>query len=490
MRKILRSGLSAALLLGLLLSGISCTQTSSVTPTPSAPLPSEPIPTPALTATPVPSVSPSLAPTTGVTLQEGNNFLETALQPKDSREIEDNRIGTSLGSYEPGYANTQVVYPIGFKWIHISFSTDPLNWQYVETKLGEYTIDPACDRAITEYAGNGTKIVLNLGVGSWENRLDVTRFKSQEDVDRYCGFARFMVGHFKDRIEYYEIWNEPGDIDVQDYANLIKHVVPVIREEYPGAKIVIGATHGDWATGYPGYGDSGRFTLAIDYLKTLLRSGVAPIVDGISWHPFYGNRPDDPYYRNYPQMVQQIKELATSEGFRGDYFADEIVWRTAGDNLDPQIQRVSEIVAAKYFLRSIVMHRGLATNITIGLPGAHDPTLQKVQAIHNLCDLMAGAEPTDLPVEIQGEIENIRTYSFSLPNGDKLVALWTDDVAVDNDPGIEATVTLPDFSAEKVTGIDVLHGFEQELATSIEDGSLVIHNLLIKDYPVIIRLSD
>ena len=82
------------------------------------------------------------------------------------------------------------------------------------------------------------------------------------------------------------------------------------------------------------------------------------------------------------------------------------------------------------------------------------------------------------------------SYSFSLTNGDKLLALWTDGVAVDDDPGINATLTFPGFSAQKVTGIDVLNGFEQELVTSMEDGNLVIPNLLVKDYPTILRLTD
>ena len=44
------------------------------------------------------------------------------------------------------------------------------------------------------------------------------------------------------------------------------------------------------------------------------------------------------------------------------------------------------------------------------------------------------------------------------------------------------------FVAQKVIGIDVLHGFEQELITEVENGSLIVRNFLIKDYPIILRL--
>jgi hypothetical protein len=40
-----------------------------------------------------------------------------------------------------------------------------------------------------------------------------------------------------------------------------------------------------------------------------------------------------------------------------------------------------------------------------------------------------------------------------------------------------------------VTGIDVFNGFEQELITENENGNLVIRNLLVKDYPIILRFS-
>ncbi|MFQ6100508.1 MAG: hypothetical protein ACE5OS_04660 [Anaerolineae bacterium] len=42
---------------------------------------------------------------------------------------------------------------------------------------------------------------------------------------------------------------------------------------------------------------------------------------------------------------------------------------------------------------------------------------------------------------------------------------------------------------QKVMGIDVLEGFEQQLVTSIEDRNPAIRNLLVKDYPIILRLT-
>ena len=132
------------------------------------------------------------------------------------------------------------------------------------------------------------------------------------------------------------------------------------------------------------------------------------------------------------------------------------------------------------------MHLGM--DVAVSQFYYSEQQVQIVHTIQNLRTVMAGAEPASLSVEIESEATNIVSYSFRLSNGDRLFALWTDGVAVDDDPGVEATLTLPGFSAQKVVGIDVLNGFEQELLTSTEGGNVVIRNLLIRDYPIILRL--
>jgi hypothetical protein len=102
----------------------------------------------------------------------------------------------------------------------------------------------------------------------------------------------------------------------------------------------------------------------------------------------------------------------------------------------------NETVAGKYYARGIMMHLGM--DVIVGYSGepAADLRLPMMRVIRNLCTVMAGAEPVSLPVEIQSKETNIRNYSFSLSNGDNLIALWTDGVAVDVDPGVKANVTI------------------------------------------------
>jgi len=97
--------------------------------------------------------------------------------------------------------------------------------------------------------------------------------------------------------------------------------------------------------------------------------------------------------------------------------------------------------------------------------------------------------PENIPLHIQCNDTTIRSCGFTIPGDRKMIALWTDEIAVDYDPGVSATIKIPGFVDKKVYGIDVLHGFEQELITEFENDSLVIRNLLIKNYPIILRIE-
>jgi hypothetical protein len=220
-------------------------------------------------------------------------------------------------------------------------------------------------------------------------------------------------------------------------------------------------------------------------LFTLLESDIMPLVDVISWHPMFGTSPEydlyKDYYYNYPAMVQKIKDIAAAHGFVGEYQVDSIGWATPENAVSDQPWVYSPTVAAKYTGRGILMHLGM--DIGVGLGGSYN-------IVPILCTAMAGAEPVSLPIQIQSTATNIASYTFSLPDGGYLVAFWTDGIAVENDPGVEASLTIPDFSASEAIGIDSLYGLEQELIYETGNGDLIIRNLAIKDYPIIIKFID
>jgi hypothetical protein len=313
--------------------------------------------------------------------------------------------------------------------------------------------------------------------------LGVPRFQNEGEIQRYLDFVQFTVSHFRDRVEYYEIWNEPDNmntiqgIKVDDYINLVRRTVPIIRHEYPEAKIVVGGT---------------SFLLFPDvqeYFFTILKSDVMALVDGVAWHPFYGTSPQYDYHRqyyyDYPILVQRIKDTASANGFSGEYFADELTWRTEDTAFAPWPHVYSEKLVAKYLARGIIMHLGMDIAIT---QNGHWPE-RYGNVIQGLCTSMAGAKPIILPVTIQSEATNTRSYGFSFPNGENLLTVWNDSVAVDYDSGIPSILKIPGYAYWNATSIDILNSTEQELITSNENGDLIIRDFLLKDYPVLILLS-
>lgn len=292
-------------------------------------------------------------------------------------------------------------------------------------EYSEYYINPYQDKAITGLAESGIKIMYTLVF--WDEAIQAregySRFKTEDEIQRYLDYVRFIVHHFKDRIEYYEILNELNIeegtqqyVELVDYINLVKRVVPVIREEYPEAKIVVGAITPFAIT--PG---------AQEYFFGILSSDAMPLVDAVSWHACDGTSPEymAEFYYDIPSLVQEMKDVASVHGFTGEYIIEEMHWRTPKDPHPYEYSEYGEVPSAKYYARGIVMHLGM--DLTVGLAiEALDELPLMVRVIHNLCTVMAGAKPTKLRIEIEGEATNIVSYDFSLPNGDKLLALWAD----------------------------------------------------------------
>jgi parallel beta-helix repeat protein len=421
-------------------------------------------------------------PTRTLILQEGNNLPKTRLQPKRSEELADNRIG---GGWEVRW-----ILDLGVK--HTIFSNSEAEWPEVQWSIPEFEVSPWLDGYVTTLAANGVTLINQLCFWDkanhpegWEEVEGYSRFQTEEEIERYLEYVQFNVNHFKDRVQYFELWNEPDNqgfpiqyIQVPDYINLVKRVVPVIRQEYPEAKIVVGSVS--------------NLMYTKDYLFGILKSEeIMPLVDVICWHPFFGASPayDDTreYYYQYPSIVQAIKDTASTHGFSKENYVAEMGW-SSYEFSGPDQWVHSEIQSAKYYARGVVMHLGMNVNAQVG--GLYPDRVTPFATVRNLCTVMAGTRSDSVSIEIQSAATNIRTYGFSLPGGDKMIALWTDSVAIDDDPGITATLILPEFSDQSMMGIDVINSFLQKLITEVENGKLVIRNLMVKDYPIIVSSAS
>lgn len=430
------------------------------------------------------------------TFQEENTFPKIPFQSFRSNELADNRIGAVIG-WPPAcwvqYLDDEL-FTLGAKRVKVSISElEP------ESVLGngaitadwsrsEFTVSEDQENCIQAMLDNDITITYILSFWDKANHPNgwepaVSRFRTQEEIQSYLDFVRFIVSHFKGRIRYYEIWNEPNNkpplqwIQLEDYVNLVKQTVLVIKQEDPEAKIVIG--------GVVLQNEEDRA-----YLFGLLESELMTMVDVVSWHAMFGVSPEymNEYYYGYSAIVESIKDEAEAHGFDGEYWADELIWRDPdcywcypGDPL------YSNIVSAKYHARGIVIQLGMGLNTQVTGNSTLRPNM--FFAVKNLATVLAGNKPLDLPVEIQTTARFARSYEFSMPNGDILLAIWNDGTAVDFDPGIVTTIIIPDLAGWTAIGIDILSGIEQELVSDSENGNMVVRDFCLKDYPIFIRLS-
>ena len=438
-----------------------------------------------------------------VSLQEHSLSMPRQYETATSSELSDNRIAVFTCAllhpeYEPEVfpdleaLDSTYIFELGVTRVRVSINN--LDPPKIDWDTSEFVIEPRHDAFISGLVDNAITVTFNLTF--WDKdyvsaggSVSYPRFQTEQEIQRYLDYVQFIVRHFRGRVDYYELWNEPTNrdsimlIEVDTYIELARRAVSVIREEDAGAKIIMGAV------AFLAHRD------VQEYLFEILRSkDLLPLVDVISWHPMYGTSPAYDYHReyyyDYASLVREIKHVATAHGFDGEFVGDELNWLTP-DQSSPYQEwpnRYSEIQCSKYFARGIVTNLGLLDFTSVILLNRKPLIYDTVQ---NLCTALSGNESIDMLVEVDIETDSpVAHCAFRYPNGDRMLAIWTDGVAQNEDSSAPATITLLGLTAGTVTGIDVLHGFEQELVFEVNGEDTIVRDLLVKDYPILIRLSD
>jgi hypothetical protein len=429
-----------------------------------------------------------------VQLSNGRPRVPIITQP--SGLLEDNGIGGIWSPRDSSFADVirDEIVPLGLKRLRLQFNEGE-NTPIAE---GGYGIDwTRSEMPLPSDMQGIVPQLLEHGIGidyvllfwdkanhpqGWEVN---PRFQTQEEIDRYLEFVRDVVSAFKGSVQMYELWNEPNvgaplqHIEIQDYIRLARLAIPLIHKLDPDARVSVGGVSG---LANPA---------AQDYLFELIQSDVMFLPDVLSWHPFYGEIPWEgqhpDYYAGYTRLLDQIKDISRAHGFQGEFIADEITYSAGPCGGCDETVSISEIVAAKYMARAVMLHRG--SDVMAGLGGISINQPVHFATLQNLAAVFAGAEAAPFNVQVQSGVKDLRIYTFGRTDGDMLVAIWNDGPAVDEPLGVPTTVTIPGFEGWAATGIDVLDGFEQDLIAEGGSGRLILNGFLIKDYPTIIRLA-
>ncbi len=440
---------------------------------------------------------------------------------------------------------------LGIKWSRIGYHDDPINWHWVETEKGKLVMDELAEEAINTLVRNNINIIYCLGFGNRLYEGYIERYlpqlnewyyenpqppKSEEALKAWDDFVRFSVNYFKDRIKWFEIWNEWDGInywgaepDVDHYLIIAKRTIKIIRELAPDSKIVLGScskfvhhfTEED-AQGSMEIVDPATGKVVFDRAKHQINmfyraiSELAPYVDAIGYHPFYQPNLKWPRFIEYADNIKAFKKHCESKGFKGNtYMASEFA---VGAMYPPTVKgtpgcwwgergsiNYSEIEKAKIITQLNVKHSALGVHSMLCELNNHNYPLElsllrkgfdsyPIQALNpsmayftvrNSCTILNEYEPAEFNVTCSENIKDI--FTMKKP-GANAITLWTNETVCDCCEGIKADLII-DFEAKSARIYDFINGTVTELNISVANGKTFIKGIIVRDCPEFIELD-
>ncbi len=276
--------------------------------------------------------------------------LVKIITPKD---IGESPLGIGCETLDRDLWKPKEIFPwmdhLPVKWARLQ-----TGWARVEKVRGQYDWS-WLDESVNGLVKRGFKPFFNVGYGNpnyTEGDTGYYPMVSDEAIAAWKKFITELVLRYKGRIEYFELWNEPNlsgfwkptKPDPAKYVELVKLTAPVIRENYPEAKIIGGVVS----------------RLPFDFIRSLFDNGLGKEIDIFSFHP-YGTRPED-----YIGPIRKLRMLID------EYNPAIRIWQ--GENGYPSQPNSSgfvgeapwtENVQAKFMLRRQLLDCSLGIDMTL-----------------------------------------------------------------------------------------------------------------------------
>ncbi len=217
------------------------------------------------------------------------------LRSKNSSEINSSYWGIQASTLEDTLLDKAA--EIGVKWTRLGAS-----WPKIEKEKGKYdwsetdiAFNKIYDKGITPFVtlGSGNKLYSELTTYDDPKLAEIYGYRpapptqNPAALEAWLKYVRATVERYKDKIKYWEIWNEPNHRnywgappDGKEYGKLLKLSALLIKDIDPDA-IIIG---GSMAGINPGF------------TEDFLGAGTADLIDIISYHN-YGAIPEKRIYR-------------------------------------------------------------------------------------------------------------------------------------------------------------------------------------------------
>ena len=232
---------------------------------------------------------------------------------------------------------------------------------------------------------------------------------------------------------------------------------------------------------------------------TFVQKGVAAQIDGIGWHP-------GPNSAAYFSSVREFQKKCRELGFKGEFFATEIY---AGSMYPPGPPKTSsETQMAKFLVKSLVGHNGLGMEAgpchphytAYSHPQALCQTTWGMQTLQpcrptmayymwrTIATVMDDFHPAEFPITFS-DAKRLLAFTFQRGDGERMVAAWLDGPEGDGITEKKSDIAFPAMQGKRARVVDIMNGTEQELDFAVNGSETVVKALMIKDYPVLMRIS-
>ncbi|MDO4570273.1 MAG: beta-galactosidase [Planctomycetia bacterium] len=181
----------------------------------------------------------------------------------------------------------------GIRWARADFS-----WSSVERKKGVWTFDHL-DTLLDNAEKHGITI---LPILDYHVEWARPAYKHPKEWREY---VRRLVERYKDRIQYWEVWNEQNlkgfwgdEPKPEDYVPLLKLTYETIKSIDPNLKVVYGGLAG----------------VPFEYLEKTLQNGAGKYFDVMNIHPYRGGMITQKYVDNFVGDIQKVRDLLEKYG--------------------------------------------------------------------------------------------------------------------------------------------------------------------------------
>lgn len=270
--------------------------------------------------------------------------LHTTLCSKEGKTLENTRsTGFAIvRRKEPGELSADSVFGThgnffagtGVKFVRFWDVTKAFFWPQVERKKGEFQFAPA-DALVNKTLSAGmVPLVVLAGTAEWAAMPSGRRKDTMgppRDVADWANYCRRMAEHFKGRVRFYEIWNEPNGntlgprgfffhSDAEHYFELMKAAYEAVKAVDPSARILAPSGTGHF---FP-------------FLNRIMELGGGKYFDILSIHTYCTPFPPEIGYpfnneKEYAHRVRKSREIMRKFGFEKPIWNTEIGYHSGLD---------------------------------------------------------------------------------------------------------------------------------------------------------------